>query len=191
MPLRSYGVQSATTATPQPVFGVTTTAAVTPSPDPYTNSFAPGSHLPPVIIPVNKINARVPFIQGDPVNVGPAGGPYEPALVLAVDQTGSTITVSGLLKPHTSGEYVILAINCARVVIQAVDTNTGPLYVGIDHTVSATDYTTIYEIWKAPTTGALPEYHSAEAVDAQEAKSENYWIVGATGDKFLAHIFQI
>lgn len=180
MALRGFGVQTLA-ATPQPVFGTTTTAAVTPTPDQFTGGLTPASNPSQTVVPITQnifrkgdrvlIGASNTFSQGS--LIAPDGGP-----VTAINLTASNITVGGLTRPHASGEFVLLALPVTQVVIQ----NLGLLmYLGEDNTVGAGSTTLIQEIL-ANTTVMVPAGGPAceNAIDTQKL-----WVTGTAANTFI------
>src|SRR5665213_1868945 len=145
MSLRGFGYQTLTGAA-QPLFGTTLSAAVRPSPDPYTGRLDPGSMASSAFL---YLSAPITlFRQGDHVMVGASNSfqqgsttPVDGGTVQAVNLSASNILVTGLQRNHSAGEYVILALPCSQINIQNGDSPT--LYLGEDNTVGLTSTTLI------------------------------------------------
>lgn len=188
MALRGFGVR--TTITAQPLLSATLTAAVRPTPDPFTGNTNPASQPSKTVLPVS--NAAT-FRQGDRVQVGatasfvvqpnPAVQP-DGGAVVAVDTVGNTITVMGLTRTHASGEWVILAIPCTELFVYNLSAPT--LFLGEDSTVGATSP---YLIGEVAQNGSL---NVGMPAVGNILETQHLWVTaaGAT-DSYLAYLLTV
>jgi len=189
MPIRTFqGIQTVASAS-QPVFGTTLTAAVTFSVDRYTGTNRPGTTTAPVAVPVTS---SVGMKVGDRVAVGPKAN-FTTANRGLLDQgtiasivSPTSITVTGLMQNHVSGEYIVLCETSDHVQIVPV-TLSGAIYLGTDSTINASDSSMFAggppQYWQDsnPTTGTGQAY-----------QTDQYWLFGSTpGDTFIARFDQI
>ena len=192
MGLFAIGTQTLGSAA-RPVWGTTLSAASpVPFPDPFTNSYAPGSMLPPVTL---AVVTSVPFRVGDPILVRPATidatHPQEAATVSAIVD-GTHITVVGLTVSHASGQFVINNSNVARLVVQADSANTHLLYLGNDSTVGASATSLIYVIGSPSSAIVQPaEYALNDSIVECPIALGQFWITGTSGEKFLPYAYQL
>jgi hypothetical protein len=148
MALRGFGYQTLTGAA-QPLFGTSLSAAISPSPDPYTGRLDPGSQPSSCILPLAAPSYL--FRVGDHVAVGPTSSfvpvnqtpsfPPDGGTVQQVNLSASNILVTGLMRKHSAGEWVVLSLPCAQINIQ--NGNSPSLYLGEDSTVGAGSQTLI------------------------------------------------
>lgn len=192
MALRAIGTVTLGAA-PQPVWGTALAAATPiPAPDPYTNSYAPGSELGSVTVQVASTRG---FIVGDPVIVRPttidATHPSEVGFVTKiVDATH--MNIANLTLSHASGQWVINNSMVGRIVIQADTANTALLLLGDESTVAAADPALIYNIGApASATVTPPEYVLGSDLQNNCINLGQFWITGTTGQKYLPYAFQL
>ena len=187
MSLRGFGNQTLT-GSPQPLLGTLLTAAVFPTPDRNTGSLAPGSQNSSAVLPITA-NTTTLFRQGDHVAVGasstftqsnttaPDGG-----TVQSVSSAANTLTVTGLQRNHSSGEWVLLAMPCAQINIQ----NGGAtLYLGEDSTVGATSSTLI------ATVAASAAYSIGSPGLGNMLETQHLWVVETASNTFLPNLLTI
>jgi hypothetical protein len=185
MAIRGFGFQTLT-GTAQPAFGTTLTAVVLPSPDMYTGDTAPRSNKSIATITVANPNI---WRKGDRVIVAPLAtfevgntAPQDVAQVQAINTGASTLTVMGLTAAHAAGEFVVLAIQAARIRIRA---NADELYIGEDSTVSPTAFTLV--------DFCLPgaDYDIGQSSVGNVYGTAHYWVSGTAADTFLPSITTI
>lgn len=195
MSMRGFGIQTLG-ASAQPAFGTTLTAAVTPTPDRHTGTYDPRSQPSYATL---AVTAASWFKTGDKVAIGTAANfgfnpvqhPDFGSVATAPNYVGNTVAVSGLTRAHASGEFVVLCINVATLIIAPLDTNTGVFYIGPDSSVGAASTSLGYQITKA-----------AAALEAQYALGRDavgntfdtgaYWVTSTvSGDKYLPMIITI
>lgn len=186
MALRGFGNQTIG-ASAQPLLGTTTTAAVQPSPDPYSGNTNPASQPSKTVLPVTNVNL---FRRGDHIQVGVVAdfetGTPDGGTVVNVDTVGSTITVMGLVRSHASGEFVVLAIPCAQVQIQVPSSDTGAsILVGEDPTVASNSTKLIVSIAK----GTI--YPIGGNVPGNVLETQRLWVSGTAADVFLPSILTV
>lgn len=188
MALRGFGNVTVTGAA-QPLFGTTTSAPVTPTPDRQTGSLsAPSSNPSYAVVPVNanifRTGDRV-FLGSSaafgPVNSNPSPGP-DGGFVQAVNPGAGTITVGGLQRNHNASEWAVLALPAAQIAIQA---GADALYLGEDSSVSPTSATLIEKIGVggqavigAPSVGNLIE-------------TQHLWVYGTDADTYVPYLLTI
>src|ERR1035437_391711 len=139
MSLRGFGYQTLP-GTPQPLFGTTLSAAISPSPDLWTGRLDPSSNNSQTLLPLNTpLNL---FRTGDHVMVGASNSfnqgsttPVDGGCVQQANLSASNILVTGLQRRHSAGEWVILSLPVAQINIQ--NGSAATLYLGEDSTVSA------------------------------------------------------
>lgn len=177
MPIRGIGVQTVT-GTPQPAFATTLTAAIRVTPDPHTGMTDPRSQQSTVNAPVVASNI---FRVGDKIMLGPAGGPYDWGKIYNIPDA-THVLIQGLSTPlHASGEWLILAVDCARVKIRA---NASQLYIGEDNTVGVASLTLFDYL--------LPgESYDTASAGGNVYGTSHYWLLGTAADTFIANLTTI
>lgn len=177
MSIRGFGPQTVT-GTPQPLFATTLSAAFVVTPDPHTGLTDARSQPSSVLAVVaSSTNFRV----SDRIMLGAAGGPYDWGKIVAIPDS-THVRIQGLQTPsHASGEWLILAIDCAQVEITA---GANTLYIGEDNTVGAASVT----LFKKLLTGAI---YQTPAVSANLFGTSHYWVLGTAVDTYLANITTI
>ena len=187
MSLRGFGYQTLT-GSPQPLFGTTLSAAVSPSPDFYTGRLDPGSQNSSAYLylnaPVNlfrtgdhvMVGASDSFVQG--ATVSPDGG-----TVQAVNLSASNILVTGLQRKHSASEWVILALPVAEVDIQ--NGASGTLYLGEDNTVGAGS-ATLAKTTAADTTMTIGSPGLGNMIETQKL-----WVKGTASNTILPSLLTI
>lgn len=187
MATRGAGIQTLGAAA-QPVFGTTLTAAFTPTPDSYTGNYEPRSQPAHATV---AVASTAWFRVGDKAGIGPAGGPYDFFRITAIG-SATAMTLTGGTKAHASGEFVILGVDAARIKIDmtTVGATTDITYIGEDNTVGSTS-TTLFAIISGATTG-IPivggGYDIGQSSVGNVYGTSHYWILGTSGDKYLASI---
>lgn len=190
MSLRGFGNQTLT-GSPQPLFGWPTTAAIRPSPDPYTGRLDPGSMQSSCIVP---LGANVVYFRvGDHVQIG-ASNTFIPAnqtpplppdggTVQQVNLSASNILVSGLMRNHAAAEWCVLALPCAQINIQNGASPT--LYLGEDSTVGPNS-TTLIE-----TTTVQGNIVIGNPAFANLIESQHLWVDGTGAATILPYLLTI
>lgn len=184
----------------QPVFGTTASASFTPPPDPFLNNNGPGSNQTQVKI---AVASSIGFMAGDQVAIGAASAFEPPSVTIAQTADIGTIKsipdsthliVQGLTKSHASGEYVVLDEIVFNVKINAFDgTANDPIYIGNAPTVAAGD-ASVFDIIYAPggtVTEPLYYLNDQSVGGSQSLTTTSYWIIGTSGDKFVARFIQV
>lgn len=190
MSLRGTGVLNATTAS-QPLLGTQTTAIVTPSPDLQTSVMNPASNQSVATVPVTA--GTVPrFRVGDHVQIGATAtfqqgntAPPDGGLVTAINAAANTIQVQGLTRVHQSGEWVVLALPCAQVILQVL--TGGTLYLAEDATASSTaaSPTLISEL------SAGGVFNLGYPSFGNVVETQRLWVASSASNSYLAPILTI
>jgi hypothetical protein len=190
MALRGFGNQTLT-GTPQPLFGWQLTAAIRPSPDPFTGRLDPGSQPSSCFVPLgaNTQNFRV----GDHVVIGASNSfipanqapplPYDGGTVQQVNLSASNILVSGLMRNHAASEWCILSLPVAQINIQ--NGASALLSLGEDSTVGPTSYTLI------ETCGTTGQITIGDPALGNMIETQKLWVLGTSADTYLPYILGI
>lgn len=174
---RGFGGLTTVGATPQPVYGTTTTAAAVLNPDFHTGQIGAGNARSSCVLSVAN---AYPFRVGDRVAVGTAAQfeqnnatQADGGTVTAVSTTNGTITVQGLQRAHGSGEFVLLALPVSSYSIQLIS---GTVFISEDANVSGSSSTVYAEL----TAGGIDQYGLSNIANVLEL--QHLWIsgVGAT-----------
>lgn len=169
--IRTFKYVSLTTnGTPQPVFGTTLTAAV-----------SPGSQ---VSVPVTDSSL---FLKGDIVNFD-VGANEERAMVASVPD--STHIVVNLTLAHANGTYVRLSGAVSAVYIQTADGNTSPIFIGNKSTmVKATGVGCIAKLVQVAAGNSPVDFSSTIGGFPGPLSYGEFWMDGTTnGDKILPSV---
>jgi len=182
---RTWGTVSlAAGGTPQPVFGTTTTAAVS------ANAALGGNSFLLAVTAFPLVAGFTGFQNGDNIIVEAGGTNPERFLIQQVVSSTSLKLRkedgSGIQFAHASGVFVQLAIPCISVFIQCIEGNTALIYIG--NTASMVKATRVGVIatleftasGTQPFNFADPMYGSTPGLT-----SDSYWFDGTTGDKIL------
>lgn len=182
--LRGLGNQTLT-GSAQPLFGTTTSAAVTPMPDMQTGNLLPMSNPSQTVVPVTTQIFR----KGDHVVIGAAGAfvqgstvPVDGGIVSAT--TSNSITVMGLTRAHASGEFVVLALPVAQVQIQ---NGAAILYLGEDSSVASGSTTLISEI----AASAMYTIPQGGGMVGNVIETQHLWVLGTVSDTYLPSLLTI
>lgn len=189
MALRGFG-NLTLTGSPQPLLGFLTTAAIRPSPDPYTGRLDPGSQYSSCLVPLGA--NTVYFRVGDHVVIGASNtflpANQQPALppdggtVQQVNLSASNILVTGLMRNHASGEWCVLALPCAQVNIQ---NGAATLDLGEDSTVGPAS-TTLIE-----TAAASGQITLGTPAIGNLIETQHLWVLGTVSDTYLPSVLFI
>lgn len=172
MAKRTFQFVALTSASPQPVFGSTLSAAVAPSSN-------------PVSLPVAN---SVFWLKGDYILVDPLGANAETLQVSSVPDA-THVVVPRLQFAHASGVFAVLSIACQGVSIQTKSANTGAIAVGSSGAMNAS--TGLYCIAFLPnvTSPTPPTSMSDQGGGRGNVFStSNYWFAGTSGDAVLPSI---
>lgn len=170
--IRTFKYISLTTnGVPQPVFGTTLSAAV-----------SPGSQ---VSVPVTDSSM---FLKGDQVNFD-VGASEEMTTVFSVPD-GTHIVVNALTKAHASGTYVRLSGSISAVYIQTKDGNTSPIFIGNKSTmVKATGVGCIAKLFQVAVGNPPIDFSSTIAGFPGPLSYGEFWFDGTTnGDSILPSV---
>ncbi len=178
MPFRTLGAQAiAAAGTAQPLFATAITAKSV-----MNSSSGFGIALSTVTVTSTSL-----FRKGDMVSAGAPGSITDSGGVVFQIVSSTVMTVQGFNLTHSVGEYVYLATQFNKVWVQVMIGNTGSLYIGTAHTVSATDLSLIYALQAPAATAQLPEFMPNRTMENAAIQPSEYWIDGTvTGDKFVA-----
>jgi len=192
MSLRGFGNQTLT-GSPQPLIGSQLQSAVTPSPDFYTGRLDPGSQSSSSLL---SVYAPSLFRQGDHVMVGASNSfnqgsttSVDGGTVQAVNASASNILVTGLMRRHSAGEWVILAVPVSQALIQVPSGNSGAqVYLGEDATVASTSQTLIAAI---PKNTVQPPFSVPTSAGGtfNTFESQKMWVQGTASDTYLPSLF--
>ncbi len=186
MPRRPFGgipAGGSFSVSPRPAFGTVTSAASIPMYDQFAGNVT-GANLSQTTL---AVTSTVGFRAGDPIIVCTTypviGTPNMGWIASITDSTH--LVVKGLTAAVKSGDFVVLNTEAETVLIQAVGTITGPIYVGTASTVSATDPSVFYEL---VTGGVLNEETSGIS---HAWKTSDYWLADSTaGDSVVCSYSQ-
>lgn len=189
MAQRGFGLQTLG-ATSQPLVGTTLSSAAVITPDFHTGSIGVGSMPSKSTLPV--VNGNL-FRYGDRVLVGTAasfaqGSTTPPDGGGVVSTASNSLSVMGLQRQHSAGEWVVLAIPCAQIQIQTPSTDSGTLFVGEDSTVAVGSATLIAEIPKGT---LLPAYTIGSGVAGNVIETQKLWLSGTASDTYLGSLLTI
>lgn len=178
MAIRGFGNQTVT-GTPQPAFGTTLTTTFMVTPDSHTGLTDPRSQPSSVLAAVAD---SFIFRISDRMMIGAAGGPYDWGKIVAIPDA-THVRIQGLSTArHVAGEWLILAVDCAHVEINA---NASTLYIGEDNTVGAASKT----LYKVLLPGA--PYSTPSSADGNMFGTSHYWVLGTAADTFLPNLTTI
>lgn len=184
MPIRPFrGVQTLPGTTPQPIFGVATTAASVLRPDPYTQNTKPGSNESLSTFTATNTG----FKAKDSVIVGPAAGPFEAGTIESLISTTGMV-IRGLTKVHASGDFVILNEEATFVKITPI-TVAATMYVGTDHTTGVASTATV-DALILPASVQPRQYIDLASHSGHPYPTGQYWIQGSANDVFVASFAQ-
>jgi hypothetical protein len=167
-------VQVVAAGTPQPVFGSTLTAAVTPN-----------RNLRDDLTTVT-VAASLWWNPGDYILIDPLGTNPETLGPIEGIPDATHVVVPGLRFPHPSGAFVQLSARCYSVFVQTRVGNSGLIYIGSSGLMNTT--TGRYCIAAlSPVTGtSLPTFLSDMVYGLANVESPSaYWMDGSTGDAVL------
>lgn len=189
MPQRGFGLQTLG-ASAQPLFATTLSSAAVITPDFHTGSIGPGSMPSKATLPVANGNI---FRYGDRVMVGTAasfaqGSTTQPDGGGVVSTASNSISVTGLQRQHSAGEWVVLAIPCAQIQIQTPTTDSGTLFLGEDSTVGVGSSTLIAEIPKGT---LIPAFVMGSGVAGNVVETQKLWVSGTASDTYLGSLLTI
>lgn len=169
----------------QPVFGTTTTAAVSPTYDQFAGNVT-GANPSMTTLTVASTSG---FYTGDYVLVAASYqfGVANPNVGQVKNIVSSTsMIVEGLTQSVPNGAYVLLNETAETITVLAKSTNSGSLYIGTAQTISSTDPSLIYIITPSNVTG----YHAETSGRGHAYNTANYWIAGTVSDVFTASFSQ-
>jgi hypothetical protein len=183
MAIRGFGQQTLS-GTAQPAFGTTLSAATgLPSPDVFTGNLNPASRASSLVCTVTN-----PYIfrKNDNISIGALSNylltstvQADQGRVIAINTGNSTITVTGLTRAHAAGEFVVIGIEVAEILIQA---NANLIYVGEDSSVAANSPYLARYIQP----GA--QYELGPSAMANVYGTSHYWFLGTAADTFLPSV---
>lgn len=177
MSIRGFGNQTVT-GTAQPLFATTLTAAFSVTPDPYTGLTDAKSQPSSVKAAVASSNN---FRVNDRVMLGVAGGPYDWGKIVQIPDS-THVVIQGLQTAnHASGEWLILAVDCAHIEIVA---NANTLYVAEDNTVASNSP----KLYKTLLPGGI---YTTPYVSGNLFGTSHYWVLGTAADTYLANLTTI
>jgi hypothetical protein len=183
MPRRAFRGVRTFAVSPIPAFGTVTTAAAAPTYDQFAGNVT-GANPSQTTLAVSSTGG---FRSGDPIIVCttyPVIGTPNVGWVVNV-LSATSMTVKGLTQAVASGAFVVLSTDAETILIQAIGTITGPIYVGTASSVASGDSSVFYEL---ATAGVLSE---ATSGISHGWKTSDYWLADATsGDSFLASYSQ-
>ena len=196
MGMRPFAGVQALAGTAQPVFGTASTAAFTPSVDPFSNKLGPGSNQTQVTVAVTSTKG---FLPGKVVAVGP-GSAFNPSATSPVQLDigvvkkiidSTHLVIQGLQNAHASGDWVVLNDTVGNVHIRPVVT-TAAAYIGDASTVAAGDQS-VMDVLPIVAAGAAPGYvFDAESIgQSQPFNLSQFWIIGTAADTFVARYTEI
>lgn len=190
MPARGQGYQFLGTGA-QPLFGMRTTAPITPTPDMRTSRFdqasAPSQAIVSLVLDPNpyfRVGDHVLIGSPSDFGYGPSPNSVDGGVVSAVSTTDNQITVNGLTRRHNASEWAVLAIPCAQIGIQ---NNTSEMFIGEDSSVAdgATSPTLIGDI------AASGSFNFGYPSFGNVLETQHLWVSGTSGDKFLSYLITI
>jgi hypothetical protein len=184
MSFRGFGGIQTVTASAQPVYGTALTANAVINPDLFTGQIDTRGNRSSAVLSVTAGTAGR-FRSNDRVIVGSAAQleqgnttQTDGGTVIAVNSTANTITVQGLQRSHSSGEFVVLAMTVSVINIQFISAS-GATYIGEDPTVGAASQTLLYQTTAAGTF-LFGQGDIANALDTQKL-----WVDGVAGGQFI------
>jgi hypothetical protein len=171
--IRSWGVVTLG-ATSAPWFGDVTTAAFVPPTGNNLGSLA--------------VASTTRYRVGDRIILG--ADQAKPQIVMVdgiTDATHLAVKAEGgaTLSAWISGTIICLSIRCFKVVIQAVDGNTGAVWIGSDKTVTNVGGGSgFFKLQIAAAAAQLsPPFDYADANGANALGTAEGWYAGTNGDK--------
>jgi hypothetical protein len=179
--IRTFGVQTLG-ATAQPWFKDTITAAIVAQPNNLSNY--QGTTM--VTVTATSKYRVGDYLIFDPGQVVQDGGSITQIL------SPTTMSVVGLINAHAANSVLALNIRCFNVTIQLLDGGTGAAYLGSDNTVTAAPGGNVfYEIQKVAANSQPNIWNYTQSVGYDGIMSGDGWIVGTSGDKFIAAAYVI
>lgn len=184
MAIRGFPVQTLT-GSAVPVFGTTLAAALAVTPDMYTGNTQPASQRSTA---TGTVVSGI-FRKGDRVLVGTAAeivaGTCDSASISGVaGADDTTVTFQGLTRAHASGEFVVLALSVAAVLIRAVSlAGSDVVYVGEDDTAGASSATLVDII-----TTATDPFRLGPSAIGNVFDTQHIWMNGTSMDTVLASV---
>lgn len=179
--------------TPQPLVGTWLTATVT-QPQVSASRLQGGLIQNSLTLTVNDSSMCV---GAEYVNViDPSSYATERVRLITVP-TSTTITVQGLQKSHVGGAYgtgawVALGDMAESVVVQALDGNSGSLFVGdAPQMVTATGVHVLKKITAAAAGTQPNEVEFSSHGPAFTQTLSQFWIDGTTGDSYLPSLITV
>jgi hypothetical protein len=88
---------------------------------------------------------------------------------------------------HAVNAVIALAIGACEIVVQPIDGGTGDVILGTDNTVTALMAGSAFCKINKTASGTMSQgYRMTNTVDHNVVRTDDVWIVGTTGDKYLA-----
>lgn len=175
--------------TPQPVYGTWLTAAITPAMVSYANVGGVSGNDNQLTISVND---STPFLGAQyAVIVDPTTFNSERVLVINPPPNSTSINIQGVQNTHPGGAYgtgswVAVGDNAQTVYVQAMEANTGPLYIGTKPQMVKTGGIFVIAKILQLAAGTQPnDFSSSRGGPVDTEPLSNYWIDGTTGDQYL------
>lgn len=179
--IRTFGVQTLGTPS-QPWFADVTTAAIVAQPQ---NANDNQTQTPVLVGSTTRYRVGDYFILD-------AGAANQERVNVAAITSSTILQVTNCAKAHASSAVIALDIFCFNVTIQLLDGGSGLAVLGTDKTVTATPGgTAFYELTKVAS-AAQPNvwaYSPNAAVD--NLKTSDGWIIGTSGDKYIAAAYVV
>lgn len=185
--IRTFGLQTLTTAS-QPWFADTMTAA-----------FLQPTQTTDGIIQV-ALASSTKWQQGDRVAIIDDTNGKDIVLVdRVVRDVPNTRTLlyvksegDAKLNSHPVNTVIALDVACGEVMIQMQDGTTGDMWIGTDSTVTNAGVgTAVFKISKTAAGTPTNTFRYTESLDLNSVRTSDGWIVGTTGDKYVAAAFVV
>ena len=172
--IRSFGLQTLGAAA-QPLFGDKLTAAMP----------IPAAGIDPIATVANTAIYQV----GDRITIDPQQANVD-TLLVAVILSSTTMQLSSQGAPihtHSTNAIIALAIPCAEMIVQLSDGTSGNAFLGSDNTVTSVPGGSVFQIlYKTAAATPTVSFRFTNSVAFNSIRTDDCWIIGTTGNTFIA-----